>query len=153
MALIFADCCRENKINSQIENGLQTNCSFYPTEPLYSTQQPLGQPIPVEFNNVTGSGIQLEKYFQDKLNAKGKDLFPSFFYFSTFFHSESVRSEREICRATREEVMPRKEVETCSDVESVQEAKEAGCSAKGTPLSTPTPTLFILSIMISWSRY
>ena len=72
LALIFADCCRENKINSQIEAGIQTNCSFYPTEPLYSTQKPLGQPLPIEFNNITGKGIQLEKYFQDKLNAKGK---------------------------------------------------------------------------------
>ena len=37
--------------------------------------KPLGQSLPIEFNNQTGDGIQLEKYFNDKLNAKGKPEF------------------------------------------------------------------------------
>ena len=62
-------------MEDQINRGDRTNCSVYPAESLYPTAKPLGQSLPIEFNNQTGDGIQLEKYFNDKLNAKGKPEF------------------------------------------------------------------------------
>ena len=60
---------------------------------------------------------------------------------------ERKRQKEEICRATREEVMPRKQVDTCADVEAVQEAKEAGCSAKATFVHI---NVFLLIILVSF---
>jgi hypothetical protein len=107
LALVFVDCCQSEIVTQKVNSGDRSNCTMDPSD----GNMPLGQDIPDEFN--ADNGLLLGDYFSNILTAK-----------------EPQKSREEICRATRKEVMPRKEIEgVCADIESAEQAKKQGCSA------------------------
>ena len=65
MAVVFADCCSDDKVEKAKQSNQVSNCTLYP-----DNQTDLGNKIPAQFKGP--HGIQMEDYFSDKLNAKGK---------------------------------------------------------------------------------